>query len=225
VAIKGCIFGLDGVLTDTAKYHYVAWKKLAIEFDLDLTDEMMEVLRPLDRLQCMEKIIVWSDAYMSEAEKLFWTDIKNNWYRELIIQMKPNELLPGVLPLLEKIKTQNIALALTSASKNAKTVLNCLKIEDYFDTIVDGEMTKKSKPNPECYLLTAEKLKIKPADCLVFEDTAPGVEAAIAGGFKVVGISKNMNLTKAHWQINGLEKVEKNLFSTIQPLSLTVQPK
>jgi beta-phosphoglucomutase len=213
--VKGCIFGLDGVLTDTSKYHFVAWSKLAQEFGITLNEEHKEILRPLDRLQCMEKIIIWGDAYMSEAEKLFWTDIKNNWYKELIVQMKPDEVLSGVLPFLEKLKTEKHALALTSASKNAKTVLNCLQIEHYFDVIVDGEMTKKSKPNPECYLLTAEKMNLNPADCIVFEDTEPGVEAALKGGFKVVGISKTGALTKAHFQIDGFEEINPNMIFVV----------
>jgi beta-phosphoglucomutase len=209
--VTGCIFGLDGVLTDTAKYHFIAWKKLAEEFDLDLNEEHKEILRPLDRLQCMEKILIWGNSYMSEAEKLFWTDIKNNWYKELIVQIKPDELLLGVLSFLEKLKGEKHALALTSASKNAKTVLNCLQIEHFFDVVVDGEMTKKSKPNPECYLLTAEKMKLHPNDCIVFEDTEPGVEAALKGGFRVVGISKAGALTKAHFQIDGFERISHDL--------------
>jgi beta-phosphoglucomutase len=210
--MKAYIFGLDGVLTDTVKYHFVAWRKLAVEFGLDLTEAHKEILRPLDRLQCMEMILQWGEAYMSDAEKLFWTDIKNNEYRTQIIQMKPNELLPGVLHFLEKTKSTNVTLALTSASKNAKTVLDCLEIEPFFKVIVDGEMIKKSKPHPECYLLTAEKLNLNPADCLVFEDTKPGIEAALAGGFQVVGISKNRSLTRAHWQINGFEDVSMDDF-------------
>lgn len=144
---------------------------------------------------------------MPEAEKMHWADVKNNWYIGLISNMKPAEVLPGVLTFLGQIRELNIKLALSSASQSARSVLKSTLLESYFDVILDGNEVKKQKPDPSCFLMPAHELELAPASCLVFEDSPPGIEAAIRGGFTVIGVGKPEDLHKANLVINGFENL------------------
>ena len=208
--IKGCIFNLDGVIVDTAKHHYTAWKRLANQLGFDFSPEQHEELRGLSRMASLEKILEWGDVYMTEAEKLHWSDVKNNWYVELIANLRPADVLPGALLFLRQVREAGIKSALSSASRSARQVLRSTHLEPYFDVIIDGYSTRKVKPDPESFLLAAQALGLQPAECAVFEDAALGVWAGVAGGFSVVGIGKEEYLPKAHWVIPGFENLTLN---------------
>lgn len=208
--IKGCIFNLDGVIVDTAKHHYAAWKRLANQLGFDFSMEQHEELRGLSRLASLEKILEWGNVYMTEAEKLHWSDVKNNWYVELISNLKPSDVLPGALLFLRQVREAGLQMALSSASRSARSVLRSTHLEPYFDVIIDGYSTRKVKPDPESFLLAAQGLGLRPAECVVFEDAPLGVWAGVAGGFTVVGIGQPEYLPKAHLVIPGFENLTLN---------------
>lgn len=203
--IAAAIFDLDGVIVDTAKYHYLAWKKLANEIGLDLTLEDNERLKGVSRMDSLDIILALGGLQFSEAEKLAMADKKNAWFVEYVNQMTPDEILPGAKALLEACRANGIKVALGSSSKNAKTVLNLLNITQLFDVIVDGTMIKNSKPHPEIFLLGASLLNITPNKCIVFEDAEAGVEAALAAGMQCVGLGSPAQLGKANLVIPDLK--------------------
>lgn len=202
--ITACIFDLDGVLVDTAHYHFIAWKRLAKEFDYDLTEAVNERLKGVSRLHSLEIILKEAGATFSEAEKLEMANRKNVWFTEFVNAMQPEELYPGVTDLFEKLKADTIKIALGSSSKNAQTILRKLKIQQYFDSVVDGTMIVNSKPDPEIFLLAAQKLGVDPVQCVVFEDAEAGVEAALAANMKCVGIGQREQLGKANQVVKSI---------------------
>lgn len=208
--IKGCIFNLDGVVVDTAKYHYTAWRRLANQLGFDFSPEQHETLRGLSRMASLEKILEWGDIYMTEAEKLHWSDVKNNWYVELISNLKPGDVLPGALLFLRQVRESGLKIALSSASRSARQVLRSTHLEPYFDVVIDGYNIRKVKPDPESFLLAAQALDLLPSACLVFEDSALGVRAAATGGFMVVGVGQPEYLPDAHLVIPGFENLTLN---------------
>ena len=214
--IKGCIFNLDGVIVDTAKYHYIAWRRLANDMGFDFSPEQHETLRGLSRMASLERLLEWGGLYMTEAEKLHWADVKNNWYKELIVGMNPTEVLPGVLSFLKQVQEAGKRIALSSDSKNARSVLKSTGVDFFFEVIVDGNDIRRSKPHPECFLLAAAALGYAPAECLVFEDAAAGVAAGLAGGFPVVGIGERQYLLNARTVISGFE--ERSFLELMQQL-------
>ncbi len=201
--MKGFIFNLDGVIVDTAKYHYIAWRRLADEMGVDFPPEQHENLRSLSRMESLEKILEWGGLYMTEAEKLHWADVKNNWYQGLVANMTPEEVLPGVVPFLNAVRNSGGRTALSSASRNARAVLKSTRLESYFDVILDGSAARKAKPHPECFLLAAIALHLSPSECIVFDDAVLGVQAARIGGFHIVGIGKPEHLPDAELVIPG----------------------
>lgn len=212
--ISGCIFNMDGVIVDTGKYHYQAWRRMANQFGFDFTKEQHSELKGLSRMASLEKILEWGNIYMPEAEKMHWADVKNNWYIGLISNMKPSEVLPGVLLFLRQVRDSGRLTALSSASKNARPVLKATNLEIYFDVILDGNEVKKQKPDPSCFLMAANALNLSPAECLVFEDSPPGIEAAIRGGFTAIGIGKQEDLPTAHLVVSRFENLNFNTLLT-----------
>lgn len=208
--IKGCIFNLDGVVVDTGKYHYQAWRRLANQLGFDFSKEESESLKGFSRMASLEKILEWGGIYMPEAEKMHWADVKNNWYIELISQMKPGEILPGVLYFLRQVRESGLKTALSSASQSALPVLRSTNLEAFFDVILDGNTVKKVKPDPQCFLMAAQALELRPAECLVFEDAPLGIQAALYGGFTVVGVGRPEILAHAHLTISGFENLNIN---------------
>ena len=196
--IKAVIFDLDGVIVDTAHYHYLAWKRLAKELGFDLTLEQNELLKGVSRMRSLEIILDLGGIKLSEAEKERIANKKNGWFVEYVNEMKPEEIFPGVKELLKSIRSKGLKVGLASSSKNAYAVINLLNIENEFDAIVDGTMIIHSKPDPEIFLLTASKLGVVPAECVVFEDAEAGVEAALAAGMKCVGVGSPEQLGKAN---------------------------
>ncbi len=196
--IKACIFDLDGVIVDTAHYHYLAWKRLANELGFDLTLEDNERLKGVSRMDSLDIVLALGGLSLTQQEKQHLADKKNSWFVDYVIRMLPEEILPGVKQLIHELKKQNIKIGLASSSKNAQTVIRLLQIENEFDAIVDGSMVKNAKPHPEIFLLAANMLGVDAKDCVVFEDAEAGVEAALAAGMKCVGIGSADLLGKAN---------------------------
>jgi beta-phosphoglucomutase len=195
--IKAAIFDLDGVIVDTAHYHFLAWQRLAKELGIDLTQQINEKLKGVSRLQSLQIILDLGKIDISKEKKESLADRKNEWFCEYINAMKPDEIFPGVKQLITAMRKKGIKIALASSSKNAPRVIELLGIDGLFDALVDGSMIIDTKPDPEIFMLTAQKLNIAPKDCLVFEDAEAGVEAAVRAGMKVVGVGSD-NLSKAN---------------------------
>jgi len=189
--MKGYIFDLDGVLVDTAKYHYIAWKTIAKEFNFELTPQHNEQLKGIGREVSLHQILQWAGKTLSETDFTDTALRKNKLYLEQISSIDSSELLPGVLNFLQLLKAHHKKIALGSASRNARLVLERTGILPLFDAIVDGTMVSKAKPNPEVFLKAAEGLRLPPADCCVFEDAPAGVQAAKSAGMKVIGVGNS----------------------------------
>jgi len=205
--IQACLFDLDGVLVDTAVYHYKAWKRLANTMGFDFTEAQNEQLKGVSRVESLNKILAWGKVEKSEAEREELAALKNGWYVEMINKMTPAEVLPGTVDFLTAIHQVGYKLALGSASKNSATILEKTNLAHFFDEIVDGNSVTKSKPDPEVFLKGAELLGFKPNECVVFEDAVAGVEAAKRGGMKAIGIGEKSVLTDADLVVSGLDKL------------------
>jgi beta-phosphoglucomutase len=205
--IKACIFDLDGVIVDTAVYHFKAWKRLADELGINFTEHDNERLKGVSRVRSLEIILELGGVTKTEAEQQELATRKNTWYVEMINRMTPAEILPGAKEFLETCRAAGIKTALGSASKNSSTILDKINMADLFDAIVDGNHVSKAKPDPEVFLKGAEALGVAPVECVVFEDAIAGVEAAINGGMKVVGIGSPDVLNKADLVVSGLDKM------------------
>lgn len=195
--IQAVIFDLDGVLVDTAHYHFIAWKRLAEELGVNFTEKENEKLKGVSRMKSLEIILELGKIKLSDAEMERLATKKNEWFVEYINAMKPDEIFPGVKELITELRANGIKVALASSSKNADTVLTLLGIKQYFDAIVDGTMIVHTKPDPEIFLLAARKLNAPSRNCLVFEDAEAGVEAALAAGMRCVGVGTKEQLPKA----------------------------
>ncbi|MDB4921431.1 beta-phosphoglucomutase [Mucilaginibacter sp.] len=206
-SIKACIFDLDGVIVDTAVYHFKAWKRLADELGINFTEHDNERLKGVSRVRSLEIILELGGVTKTEAEQQELATRKNIWYVEMINRMTPAEILPGAKEFLETCRAAGIKTALGSASKNSSTILDKINMAHLFDAIVDGNHVSKAKPDPEVFLKGAEALGVAPAECVVFEDAIAGVEAAINGGMKVVGIGSPDVLNKADLVVSGLDKM------------------
>lgn len=202
--IKGAIFDLDGVIVDTAKYHYLAWARLANELGFDFTLRDNERLKGVSRMRSLEILLEIGGVSSTEEEMLAMAEKKNNWYVEYIKKMDESELLRGARKYLLKLRGEGIKIALGSASKNSPMILENLKIVDLFDAVIDGNKVVKAKPDPEVFTLGALELGLDPADCVVFEDAEAGVEAAKRAGMKVVGIGEKEILKDADFVVAGL---------------------
>jgi len=198
VNIKACIFDLDGVVVDTAKYHYLAWKRLASELGFEFYEKDNERLKGISRLDSLNILLEIGGVALSANEKERLAAQKNQWYLEYIDKMKPDEILPGVRDFIEELRENGIKVGLGSASKNARLILNQLGIIHLFQTIADGTRVSRAKPDPEIFLLAAKDLSVIPSQSVVFEDAEAGIEAAVRGGFKSVGIGDPIVLHRAN---------------------------
>lgn len=195
--IKGLIFDLDGVIVDTAKYHFLAWKKIADELKINFTKEDNERLKGVTRLKSFEIILEIGNVDMSEEDKLEYCTRKNDLYLDYINKLRPEEILPNVKEFLLDAKNQGYKISLGSASKNAVFILEKLNIINLFDVIVDGTCIKNAKPDPEVFTLGAQKMGLKNIECIVFEDAFAGIEAAHNAGMKAIGIGDENTLSQA----------------------------
>lgn len=201
------IFDLDGVLVDTAVFHYQSWKRLAQRFDFDFTEVENEQLKGVSRVDSLNLILKWADKDLSATEKEQLAAMKNTWYLELVEDMKAGDVLPGTLELLRHIKATDKKIALGSASKNAVRILEKTGILPYFDAIVDGNAVCHSKPHPEVFLKAATLLGMTPADCVVLEDAQAGIEAARAANMHVIAVDKSHVLTNYDARVDNLAEV------------------
>jgi beta-phosphoglucomutase len=205
--IKACIFDLDGVIVDTAVYHYKAWKRLANEMGFDFTEHQNEQLKGVSRMASLDLVLGWGLVTgATEAEKEEMANRKNLWYTDMINLMTPDEILSGAREFVQSCRDAGIKTAIGSASKNTPIILAKLQLTPLFDVVVDGNSVTKAKPDPEVFLKGAEALGVSPADCVVFEDAVAGIEAALNGGMKAVGIGSAEMLTEADLVVSGLDK-------------------
>ncbi|ONI45597.1 beta-phosphoglucomutase [Candidatus Epulonipiscioides gigas] len=203
--LKLVIFDLDGVIVDTAKYHYLAWRELGFELGFEFTEKQNEAFKGVSRLACMDIMCTLAgkeDMPTSERERI--ANQKNDKYLELIKNIKNDELLDGVERLLKDLKSAGIKVALGSASKNALPILEKTNILHYFDAVIDGNKVKKAKPDPEVFELAAKELGILNNECIVFEDAVAGIEAALKAGMAVIGIGTQENLPNAKHLFNNV---------------------
>jgi beta-phosphoglucomutase len=204
--IRAFIFDLDGVLTDTAEYHYRGWKRLAEEEGLSFSREDNEHLRGISRRESL--MLILKDRVYPETKLLEMMERKNNYYLEFIKEISPRDLLPGAKELLEEIRAAGLKIALGSASKNANEVLDRLGIRSLFDAISDGYSVDRQKPAPDLFLHAAGQLNLPPAECIVVEDAAAGIEAARAGGFRSIGLGPRERVGNAEAIFPGLSKIQ-----------------
>lgn len=208
--LRGCIFDLDGVIVDTAKYHFMAWRRLAKELGFIFTLEDNEALKGVSRMASLEILLQKGGIHATDREKEAYAARKNGWYVEFITGMTPEEILPGSVKLLRALRKEGILTAIGSASKNAGTILDGIGLRSMFDVIVDGNKIHRAKPDPEVFLRGAEEMKLPPSSCIVFEDAQAGIEAAIAGGMKCIGVGDPALLGKANLVIPDLRKITIN---------------
>ena len=208
MSIKAVIFDLDGVIVSTDDYHYRAWKAMADEEKIYFDRTINERLRGVSRMESLEIILEKAEKIYTSEEKILMAEKKNSLYRELLNELTPNDILPGVMIALEDLKANNIKIAIGSSSKNTPIILGKIGLKDYFDGVADGNEIKNSKPDPEVFLLAAKKLEINPGKCLVVEDAEAGVEAAIAGNMKVLAVGSASSNPKADYKFKDLSLVD-----------------
>lgn len=205
---KAFIFDLDGVIVDTAKYHYLAWQKIAQELNIDFTLEHNELLKGVSRVRSLDIILELGKVEASQEDKNKWLLQKNEEYLSYLVDMDQSEILPGVMPILQFLKDKNQPIALGSASKNARPILEKTGIIHYFDAIVDGNDVSNAKPDPEVFLIAAKLLGSKPEDAIVFEDSVAGVQAANIGKMTSIGIGEEKTLHEAKYIFEDFTHIE-----------------
>lgn len=213
--LKACIYDLDGVITDTAKYHYRSWKWVAEQIEYHLTEKQNQKLKGVGRKESLEKIIKWSGNRISEADKQMYLQKKNAMYLEFIDTMTPDEVFPGFKEFNDLAKAEGIKVAIGSSSRNAIRIIDKLDLVLEFHAIVDGGMTENSKPEPDIFLLAAEKLQCNPSDCLVIEDSQAGLTAAKKAGMKSILYGDDKGLKGAHLQIDDWLNADLEKFKTL----------
>lgn len=206
MSIRAFIFDLDGVLTDTAEYHYRAWKRLADELGIPFTREENEALRGIPRRESL--LLLLKGRTYPEAQMQGFMARKNNYYLQFIREITPRDVLPGALELLEEIRASGLKSALGSASKNAREVIERLGIAALLDAVSDGNSVERQKPAPDLFLHAARQLGFPPRECVVVEDAAAGIEAALAGGFWTLALGPASRFSTAHVVLPSLEHVK-----------------
>ena len=186
--IKAVIFDLDGVIVSTDDCHYRAWKKMADEEGIYFDREINNRLRGVSRMTSLDIVLERADKEYSESEKLALAERKNNYYKELICELTPNDILPGAMETLEKLKENGIKIAIGSSSKNTPIILKQIGLDNFFEAVSDGNNITHSKPDPEVFLKAAEMLKIAPEDCMIVEDADAGIEAGKRAGMKTLSV-------------------------------------
>src|SRR4051812_20195835 len=199
--ISAVIFDLDGVIVSTDEYHYQAWKSISDQEKIYFDREINERLRGVSRMESLDIILSHSNKSYSENEKQLLAQRKNDIYCELLNKLSPNDILPGVINLLLSLKARDIKIAIGSSSKNTPFILKQIGLTSNFDTIVDGNSIKNSKPDPEVFLLAAKMLGVPPVECAVIEDAQAGIDAAKAAEMKAVGIGSAANCLNADMKL------------------------
>lgn len=205
--MKAFLFDLDGVLVDTANYHFLAWSKVCDALGITFTKDDNEKLKGIDRRNSLRILLKLGNKELEEGVFESWLDKKNETYLEMIETLDRSALFNGVIPLFEELKAKNIKIGLGSASKNAKLILDRLEITDYFDSIVDGNMTTHGKPDPQVFLLNASKLNLQVEECAVLEDSEAGIDAAITANMKAIGIGTDQSIQHADVVYKDIEAI------------------
>jgi beta-phosphoglucomutase len=205
---KAFIFDLDGVIVDTAKYHFLAWEKLANQLGINFTHEHNEELKGVSRVRSLDLILALGNITASQEDKNKWLIQKNEDYLSYLVDMDEREILPGVVKVLEYLKNNNQAIALGSASKNARPILKKTNIMHFFDAIVDGNDVSNAKPDPEVFLQAARKLGIINENAIVFEDSVAGIQAANIANMTSIGIGDSSVLHEAKYNFKDFTFIE-----------------
>ena len=195
--LQGLIFDLDGVIVDTAHFHFLAWQRLGADLGVEIGPEENESLKGLSRKDSLQVILDLGNVEMEESEKERQAARKNEWYKEYITSLNPGDILPGVMDFIHACRAEGLKLGIGSSSKNAKTILKYIGLSDFFDAVADGTDISKGKPDPEIFLTAASRLGLEPHACMVLEDAESGVEAAHRAGMKCIGYGTPAKLQKA----------------------------
>lgn len=213
---RGYIFDLDGVIVDTAKYHFLAWKKLANSIGIDFSQEQNEQLKGVSRVKSLEKILAWGNKTISAAHFTRLMTSKNDDYLLHVHEMSESEILPDVIKILNFLGDESQPVALGSASKNARLILNKVNLIDKFEAIVDGTNVSKAKPDPEVFLIAAKQLEMPPEDCIVFEDSVAGVQAANSANMISIGIGDAKILHEADYIFRDFTEISTDFLKEIK---------
>ena len=211
-----CIFDLDGVIVDTARYHFLAWKKLTDRLGIHFTEDDNERLKGVSRMASLEIILEIGNIKTDDTTKLEYATLKNKWYTDFISKMTPDEILPGSLDFIKELREAKIKVAIGSASKNTPLILKRVGVIGLFDAVADGNLVSKAKPDPEVFLKAAEMVNVIPGKCVVFEDAVAGVRAAINAGMMCIGVGSTKILTEAHFVVSGLREMNLAKLLTIE---------
>ncbi|MBQ0734124.1 beta-phosphoglucomutase [Aquimarina celericrescens] len=212
---KGFIFDLDGVIVDTAKYHFLAWQNLANSLGISFSLAQNEQLKGVSRVRSLEKILEWGDKTISEEEFTRLMREKNEEYLNYISKMDINEILPDVPRILDNLISRGQAIALGSASKNARVILEKVQLIDKFHAIVDGTNVSKAKPDPEVFLIGAQQLDISPEHCIVFEDSVAGIQAANTANMISIGIGDAKVLHEADYIFTNFTEIKEEFINNL----------
>lgn len=222
--LKACIFDLDGVIVDTAKYHFIAWRQIADELGFVFTEADNERLKGVSRQRSLDILLEVGSIVAGAEEKARLAEKKNGVYLQYIRAMTPAEILPGALDFLTACCKAGIKTGLATASRNSQIILDRLDIAPFFDAVVDGNKVVHTKPHPEAFLKCAAELGAEPVNCAVFEDAEAGIEAAVAAGMYAVGVGSATILKKAQLVIPGLAGIslatlQETMCETIKPVA------
>jgi beta-phosphoglucomutase len=214
---KAFIFDLDGVIVDTARHHYLAWQKIANQLGIEFTPEHNEELKGVSRIKSLDIILKLGKVEATQDDKKIWLKQKNDDYLNYLKDIDQSEVLPGVLPILEYLKEKNQAIALGSASKNARPILEKTGVINFFDAIVDGNDVSNAKPDPEVFLQAARKLGVLPENSIVFEDSVAGIQAANIAKMTSIGIGSEHILHEAQYIFKDFTFMDVSFVETFIP--------
>ncbi len=209
--IEAAIFDLDGVIVNTAKMHYIAWKKLADSLGIDFSEKDNQKLKGVSRMRSLEILLELGGLKVTKEKMLEYAKRKNNQYRQLISTLTPNDILPGVYNFMNNLRFKGLKIVLGSSSKNAKTILKYIGLKDFFDAVIDGTKVTKAKPDPDIFLLGATEVGVSPKKCIVFEDATAGVEAAKNANMFAVGVGEENKFKNADFVLSCFENVDFKL--------------
>lgn len=212
---KAFLFDLDGVIVDTAKYHYLAWQKIASKLNINFTIKDNELLKGVSRVRSLDIILELGNIKASQEDKNKWLIEKNEEYLSYLVNMDENEILPGVMKVLDFLKEKQQLIALGSASKNARPILEKTGILHYFDTIVDGNDVTNAKPDPEVFLIAAKNLNTEAKNAIVFEDSVAGIQAANIGKMTSIGIGKTKTLHEAKYVFENFTQISTSFIENL----------
>jgi beta-phosphoglucomutase len=205
--LKACLFDLDGVIVDTAKYHFLAWREIAGELGFTFAEHDNERLKGVSRMRSLDILLEIGGVSLGDADKMLLAEKKNSRYLQYVMALNPSDVLPGASAFACECRNAGLAVGLASASRNAGIILSRLGISKLFDAIVDGSKVVKAKPDPAVFLVAAEELGVPPDGCAVFEDAAAGIEAAERAGMFAVGLGDPRILQQADFVASGLDTV------------------